>query len=491
MSGGLGTSDGVINLRGVVQDGKLVSLLDHTGKDIGAPVTVSKTVTGRIRKTAGGIIDAGSPLGPSPLKPTMMLVGNSIARLQRINGYSGGTNQVGGYGWLWWAMSFLGWPLEFVLTGDETQVGASANSTMRDGIYGFSGGTSVDILAQLPTAVGTNRPDVLFIHAMENDPVAVDAGSVTIGQVAAAYADMIAYANSIGAQPVWVGCLPSSDYGTAGKKAAYYACEQAAIAACAAGGAIYVPTWDLYTDSSSAYPVPVNTGSFANTVFTNVHPMQAGVLIGVRVADVMDRYGYSVINEPYIASHAGGKFIHGNATCGGTSAIGTGFTGSAPAHTNVLNDLATPTGTATLNIVGGHQELQLAVTAGAQTGIKAMAQIYDSAYGTTGYAIGDLVSSFIDIKLNSYTNLRTIEMQTVFQAQTALNAYVNNVTSGDDIAMPIPPGRKMRIVTPRIRIPVGTTGIRETAKIFAKTAAGSVALDATIYGYGVINHSAP
>lgn len=449
-------------------------------------------VTGRIIKTAGGIIDAGSPLGPSPLKPTMMLVGNSIARLQRVNGYAGGANQVGGYGWLWWAMSFLGWPLEFVLTGSEVQVGASVNSSMRDGIYGFSGGTSVDILGQLPAAVGANRPAVLFFHTMENDPVSVDAGTITIAQVASAYAEQIAYANSIGAQPVWIGCLPSSDYGTAGKKAAYYACEQAAIAACAEGGAIYVPTWDLYTDSSSAYPVPLNSGSFANMVFTNVHPMQAGVLIGVRVADVLERYGYSIINEPINAAHASPKLIHGNALMSGSGGFLTGgYTGAAPATVTILTDAANiSSATSTVNPVGGHQEVVADISVGAQTGIKALVQAYTTTYSTTGFAVGDRVSMFCDMKINSSSNLRVIEGSIAFQNGTDY-PVINAIASGDDVVLPIPIGRKMRIRTPIVAVTAGTTGLRQTTKLLAKNNAATAAVNATIYGYGVINHSAP
>jgi hypothetical protein len=59
MSGGQGSSDGIIHLRGKIVGGKLVSLLDHAGNEIGAPVTVvTNEVTGMV--TISG--PSGSPI---------------------------------------------------------------------------------------------------------------------------------------------------------------------------------------------------------------------------------------------------------------------------------------------------------------------------------------------------------------------------------------------------------------------------------------------
>lgn len=487
-------TESIVPLRGVVRNGRLAAILDQDGVELGMPVTsLENEVTGVIRKTAGGIVLTDSPLGPSPLKPTMMLFGNSIARLQRRNGYGGGANQVGGYGWLWWAMSFLGWPLEFVLTGDEKTIGSdTTNSSMCDGIYGYSGGSSVQILEQIPVALGSSLPDVMFFNVMENDPFQIDAGTITIAQVSAAYDGTLAKAAEKGAQAVWLGCLPSSGLSTSSLRSAYYACEQAAIAACAKAGAIYIPVWDLYMDSSSAYPVPLNTGSFTNMVFTNVHPMQAGVLIGVRVADVLERYGYSIINEPINGAHASPKLIHGNALMAGSGGgVSGGYTGAAPATVTILTDAANITSAVSaVNVVGGHQELNVNITVGAQTGIKVLAQLYTIAYSTTGFAVGDNVSMFCDLKLNSASNLRVIEGSIAFQGGSN-NPFVFSVTTGDDVVMPIPVGRRMRIRTPIVKVTAGTTGVRQTTKLLAKKDAASAAVDATIYGYGIINHSAP
>lgn len=42
------TKQSIVPLRGVVRNGQLVALLDHEGKEIGAPVTSSVDVTGGI-----------------------------------------------------------------------------------------------------------------------------------------------------------------------------------------------------------------------------------------------------------------------------------------------------------------------------------------------------------------------------------------------------------------------------------------------------------
>lgn len=65
--------DGIVPLRGVVRDGKLVSLLDHQGAEIGAPVTALPTLAGGSELSAGGEpLDIGDfvlstfPVGAAP-----------------------------------------------------------------------------------------------------------------------------------------------------------------------------------------------------------------------------------------------------------------------------------------------------------------------------------------------------------------------------------------------------------------------------------------
>lgn len=50
------TNDGIIHLKGRIRDGKLVALLDHEGKELGAPVTALESVTGRSRFSGVGPI---------------------------------------------------------------------------------------------------------------------------------------------------------------------------------------------------------------------------------------------------------------------------------------------------------------------------------------------------------------------------------------------------------------------------------------------------
>jgi len=109
MRGGQGSNDGVINLRGVVRDGKLVSLMDHAGNDLGAPVTSFANLSGVI-----GIEDI-------PVAPNAVL----------IDGGTGASS-----GWVqssaWperFALQLLaltgGSPAEIVLEGSDDKVTAT------------------------------------------------------------------------------------------------------------------------------------------------------------------------------------------------------------------------------------------------------------------------------------------------------------------------------------------------------------------------------
>lgn len=78
------TNDGIINLKGVIKNNQLVALLDHTGKDLGTPVT------SKVNEVTGGSIFS---LGGKPIPgvrnltglPKLLTFGCSIA--QQCNAY--------------------------------------------------------------------------------------------------------------------------------------------------------------------------------------------------------------------------------------------------------------------------------------------------------------------------------------------------------------------------------------------------------------------
>lgn len=62
------TNDGIIHLKGRIRDGKLVALLDHEGKELGAPVTALESVTGRIEMSGGLAFGASRTTERYPLE---------------------------------------------------------------------------------------------------------------------------------------------------------------------------------------------------------------------------------------------------------------------------------------------------------------------------------------------------------------------------------------------------------------------------------------
>lgn len=85
------TNDGIIHLKGRIRDGKLVALLDHEGKELGAPVTALESVTGGNRISAAGktlvqddAIDTGAGLGRFT-STTTAAISNGLIKTLRSN----------------------------------------------------------------------------------------------------------------------------------------------------------------------------------------------------------------------------------------------------------------------------------------------------------------------------------------------------------------------------------------------------------------------
>lgn len=96
------TNDGIIHLKGRIRDGKLVALLDHEGKELGAPVTALESVTGRIIKTAGGVtLSDGDVCGLTLNDPTDDTARKNLSLIQSCLD-EGGDWTIEGTGTLYW-----------------------------------------------------------------------------------------------------------------------------------------------------------------------------------------------------------------------------------------------------------------------------------------------------------------------------------------------------------------------------------------------------
>ena len=157
-----------------------------------------------------------------------MVFGNSIARQSQPSYSTAG--QVIAYACYWWAMGFAGWPFRFVRTGAKRQIGADSNSQLSYGVYGYGGANSVTLQPYFDSVIVPNAPQYCFMQVMENDVVAIAAGTVTRAQVIAAYAAMIASAKTAGIRLIWTGCLPSLSYdNTTGVSASLHSTEYWAL----------------------------------------------------------------------------------------------------------------------------------------------------------------------------------------------------------------------------------------------------------------------
>lgn len=426
-------------------------------------------------------------------RPTCMVFGNSISRQSQPSYSTAG--QVIAYSVYWWAMGFAGWPFRFVRTGAKRQIGADSNSQLSYGIYGYSGANSVTLQPYFDSVIVPNAPQYCFMQCMENDVVAIAAGTVTRAQVIAAYAAMIASAKSAGIRLIWNGCLPSLSYDNAtGVSASLHSTEYWALTEYIEGLAasdlnlIYVPVADLYMDTTTAgLPKPVNAGSFANWVDASVHPQKAAVWIGKRISDVLSLNG--IRGFMTLPRSGSSHNIFSNSLMQGSSGtVSTGYIGSCPSSLTVQNDLTNPTGTASLVVVDGRQCLQVDVTAGAQTGIKNILQINPTSSPSSGFAVGDYVQAFAEIELRSETTpvgVRLPQFNLVFNGGGGTVGATNIMS--DTWGMDFPTNTRFMLATPEIAVTAGTTSISPQMFWKATSGAASVAAKMRVHQLALVD----
>lgn len=85
------TNDGIIHLKGRIRDGKLVALLDHEGKELGAPVTsIENEFTGGVVFSAAGE-EVPAAIGPYAFAalPAASACSGIIAKVSDVGGSAG------------------------------------------------------------------------------------------------------------------------------------------------------------------------------------------------------------------------------------------------------------------------------------------------------------------------------------------------------------------------------------------------------------------
>lgn len=472
--------------------------------DIGAsPVIVSDTfvtastnpVTGGIRTTAAGVeIPVYAPSQSVANLPAVMAFGNSIPRQNQV-GYNGTANQVAYNAHLWWAMAFSGQPFQWAQTGVTAQLGADANSTYGQGIYGYGGATSTQILPFFAQTVGTVKPAFCFIELMENDVTAIVGATLTRAQAKANYLSVIRSCVAQGTTPVFIGCLPSKSYSTAAHAAEYWALTDYVESLQTANPTlIYVPVHDLYTDSSISTPQPLSAGIYANYTDASAHPYAAAPLIGARIADVLAARGVSGFG--LLPGPGDARYVAGNVSMSGTAGtVSAPLTaGTAPTGLTV-NATATVIGTPTVVDRNNKQSLQVPITSGTSVGLKNAFAVFTANItlaAANNSAVGDLVQFFTEVTIDSattLTGLRDFYQQLTFTGG-GNDAYSMKKASGDLFdTITIPSGRKMLLATPIAAIPASTTGLRPFFFATASNAAAAISGKFWISKFAVVNWS--
>lgn len=197
MSGGIGSNDGMINLRAMVRDGKIVSLFDHAGTELGAPVLgKNDPLTGGSEILSGESNIAGSLLSG---RPSVATIGDSIAEQGCVElAYRA-------KGIVPWMLSYLGWPWEYQFADNYAVFGTTLDVIVRDQLPVFK------------AAAKNKRYAKAFVSAGTND---TNAGRA-LADIKADYLTLFSGIRDAGAVPVMWGILPRGTDGaiTAAKKA--------------------------------------------------------------------------------------------------------------------------------------------------------------------------------------------------------------------------------------------------------------------------------
>lgn len=429
-------------------------------------------------------------------RPRYVTIGNSIST-QSGQGY-GVAYSWEYYSHMQWVMALTDHPFQPVPLG-PTQVALPSTALYGNGCYGWSGATSAQIAGDLPNFIAlTGRFDVAFIHAMEND--APNVLTLSVAQATAAYDSIIEQCVNAGASLIyWVQALPNIGINTAGELAAYWAEWRYMEAAAARWPQLrLVPTYDLWTDTSGTYPVPLNAGAFSGYTDGAVHPRKGGYWLGRRIADVMARDGYTYTSNPLDLPGPGAPgWIAGSAAMVGTGGTFTGYTGTPstpPAGLTVSTNMASVSASTADagRSVDGRSSLNINVAAAAQSALNNAVQISMAAQ-TTGFAVGDTVQLLVEAWIDpavTVSGIRGLNLE-LRLAGASGSAFFARQVSGDANLQDLPIGVPFMMATPIMQLPAGTTSIRPFfTAVTSNTATIAVALQMRVLSFRVINWSA-
>ena len=414
-----------------------------------------------------------SALGGGKYRPKLAAAGNSL-QAQSYPGYTTAL-QTNFYSHNDWMMAFLGHQFQWPETNNGSPVNLT-NGTVSGGIYGASGKTTAEILVDLPTFFRyTGTIDIFMYQGMENDATTPEA-SYPVATNIADYERVILAADEAGAGLIyWIMCLPNVGINSAPLLTRFWQlCNAVKALAIKYPQLRVVPTFDLWTDTSGTYPVPANTGAFADYTDGSVHDRKGAIWLGQRIADYMALDGFTYANKLDLPGPGESGYIGGATNFFGSGGgFSGGYAGTLPPNLTLgttLTGITTSTATAVAN--RGRPATRIDIAATTQAANNNVAQIFTGNIAT-GWSVGEEVQGFIEYEYDSGASfvpggMRQASGNINFTGTASVALYglhSGSFTYNEDIIT----GRPMMRATPRCRIPVGTTALRHFWTVLSDT----------------------
>lgn len=429
-------------------------------------------------------------------RPTVAACGSSLVAQCQTTGAVASPGACPYYAHLQVALSFLGNPWQWppVSASDGVIV---TNLSLRSGMLGYGAGTSAQIDPYYDTYIAPLRPNFCFLEMLDNDTTGTaEAESAIIARLIARVDSMIAQ----GTVPIVISGAPSTGINTLGLQTRYWAIHKPIEAALALRpSVIYVPLYELYTDTSQTYgPQPGNSGLTSGWT-DGIHPRRVGVEIGRFIAE---RIRKQVAIVPMVLPSPGSpQLVNTNNLLFGSAAMGSGTSGFAPTGFNVSSSLATATVVGSKVVRDGKECWQIDIaTSGAQTGLQTAIAFNQPAIAS-GWSIGDYMALMVDIEFDptvAMAGIRCLQVQLGMTGSstsypTTGGPMLGYASGGDTLGAYIKPGSRLKYMTPPAPIPNAgadnVTSVRPYFNLLADSGAAAVTCRMWVHSVSILNFS--